>query len=138
MVSIRCGCWFAAPGLSTTPKAQEIQWTHLDGAIMQQGRARPSRRATVVKKLPRVGRFQPQTRRAGLLYPDLLASRGIQRRDAKGAEERRGEELFLCSFSASLCESLRLRVKAGLALAADLLKPRPSGRLGLEKIRPRT
>src|ERR1035438_8004292 len=41
-----------------------------------------------------------------------------QRRDAEGAEERRGEEPFLSSFSASLCESLRLCVKTVLTSAA--------------------
>src|ERR1035438_4703904 len=41
-----------------------------------------------------------------------------QRRDAEGAEERRGEEPFLSSFSAPLCESLRLCVKAVLTSAA--------------------
>src|ERR1035441_10453391 len=45
------------------------------------------------------------------LYPDLLKAEKNQRRDAEGAEERRGEEPFLSSFSASLCESLRLCVK---------------------------
>src|ERR1017187_4147118 len=51
-------------------------------------------------------------------YPDLLKAEKNQRRDAEGAEERRGEEPFRSSFSASLCESLRLCVKTVLTSAA--------------------
>src|ERR1017187_3875603 len=53
------------------------------------------------------------------LYPDLLKAEKNQRRDAEDAEERRGEEPFLSSFSASLCESLRLCVNAVIRKAGQ-------------------
>src|ERR1039458_1692855 len=47
------------------------------------------------------------------LSPAGLAALWAASRDAEGAEERRGEELLLSPFSASLSEALRLCVNSG-------------------------